>query len=93
MRTHQAGQFLARHFDYSKPVWEALLVKGVDTEAGAKSALMIKMYVLLLLSLSALCDYSRFSISSFTHQLSLARTARIARTARTATTVSPTGRV
>ncbi|WFD29470.1 hypothetical protein MSPP1_000479 [Malassezia sp. CBS 17886] len=39
-----AGRFLGRHFDYSKPVWEALLVQGVNTRNGAKSALMIKIH-------------------------------------------------
>ncbi|WFD18155.1 hypothetical protein MCAP1_000363 [Malassezia caprae] len=39
-----AGRFLARHFDYNKPVWEALLVQGLRTAEGARSALMIKIH-------------------------------------------------
>lgn len=39
-----AGRFLGRHFDYNKPVWEALLVQGLRTAKGAKSALMIKIH-------------------------------------------------
>lgn len=39
-----AGRFLARHFDYNKPLWEALLVQGLNTEEGARSALMIKIH-------------------------------------------------
>lgn len=39
-----AGRFLARPFDYNKPVWEALLVQGLDTLNGGKSALMIKIH-------------------------------------------------
>ncbi|KAL4400204.1 diacylglycerol O-acyltransferase [Malassezia pachydermatis] len=39
-----AGRFLARHFDYNKPVWEALLIQGLNTSEGAKSALMIKIH-------------------------------------------------
>lgn len=39
-----AGRFLGRHFDYNKPVWEALLVQGLNTATGAKSALMIKIH-------------------------------------------------
>lgn len=39
-----AGRFLARHFDYNKPVWEALLVQGLNTADGGKSALMIKIH-------------------------------------------------
>ncbi|KAK0564697.1 hypothetical protein OC844_001577 [Tilletia horrida] len=39
-----AGSFLSRHFDYNKPIWEALLVKGLNTSEGAKSALMIKIH-------------------------------------------------
>ena len=39
-----AGRFLARHFNYHKPVWEALLVQGLDTPKGTRSALMIKIH-------------------------------------------------
>lgn len=39
-----AGRFLSRHFDFNKPVWEALLVQGLNTAEGAKSALMIKIH-------------------------------------------------
>ncbi|WFC98184.1 hypothetical protein MYAM1_000908 [Malassezia yamatoensis] len=39
-----AGRFLSRHFDFNKPVWEALLVQGLNTSEGAKSALMIKIH-------------------------------------------------
>jgi len=39
-----AGSFLTRHFDYNKPIWEALLIKGLNTSEGAKSALMIKIH-------------------------------------------------
>lgn len=39
-----AGDFLGRHFDFNKPVWEAMLVHGLQTEEGARSALMIKIH-------------------------------------------------
>lgn len=39
-----AGRFLARHFDFNKPLWEALLVQGLRTSEGARSALMIKIH-------------------------------------------------
>ena len=39
-----AGRFLSRHFDFNKPVWEALLVQGLNTSEGGKSALMIKIH-------------------------------------------------
>ncbi|KAE8255759.1 hypothetical protein A4X13_0g2920 [Tilletia indica] len=39
-----AGSFLSRHFNYDKPIWEALLVTGLNTSEGAKSALMIKIH-------------------------------------------------
>lgn len=39
-----AGDFLSEHFDYSKPLWKALCVRGLDTSKGAKSALMIKVH-------------------------------------------------
>lgn len=39
-----AGRFLSRHFNYNKPVWEALLIQGLNTAEGAKSALMIKIH-------------------------------------------------
>ncbi|UZJ53067.1 hypothetical protein CBS101457_002387 [Exobasidium rhododendri] len=39
-----AGTFLSEHFDYSKPLWKALCVRGLDTSEGAKSALMIKVH-------------------------------------------------
>ncbi|KIS70808.1 uncharacterized protein UMAG_01959 [Mycosarcoma maydis] len=39
-----AGQFLGRHFDYSKPIWEALVVNGLNTSDGGRSALMIKIH-------------------------------------------------
>ncbi|PWN31855.1 uncharacterized protein FA14DRAFT_162704 [Meira miltonrushii] len=39
-----AGQFLSEHFDYSKPLWKALCVRGLNTSKGAKSALMIKVH-------------------------------------------------
>ncbi|WFD33565.1 hypothetical protein MCUN1_000378 [Malassezia cuniculi] len=39
-----AGRFLARHFDYNKPLWEALLVQGLHTSDGGRSALMIKIH-------------------------------------------------
>lgn len=39
-----AGQFLSEHFDYSRPLWKALCVRGLDTSEGAKSALMIKVH-------------------------------------------------
>lgn len=42
---HQlAGEFLSEHFDYSKPLWKALCVRGLNTSKGAKSALMIKVH-------------------------------------------------
>jgi hypothetical protein len=39
-----AGDFLSEHFDYSKPLWKALCVRGLNTSKGAKSALMIKVH-------------------------------------------------
>ncbi|GAC92610.1 hypothetical protein PHSY_000164 [Pseudozyma hubeiensis SY62] len=39
-----AGKFLGRHFDYSKPIWEALVVNGLSTSDGGRSALMIKIH-------------------------------------------------
>lgn len=39
-----AGQFIGRHYDYSKPIWEALVVNGLNTSDGGKSALMIKIH-------------------------------------------------
>lgn len=39
-----AGKFLGRHYDYSKPIWEALVVNGLNTADGGKSALMIKIH-------------------------------------------------
>ncbi|EPQ31895.1 uncharacterized protein PFL1_00094 [Pseudozyma flocculosa PF-1] len=39
-----AGQFLGRHYDYSKPIWEALVVNGLHTADGGRSALMIKIH-------------------------------------------------
>ncbi|PWY98558.1 hypothetical protein BCV70DRAFT_212898 [Testicularia cyperi] len=39
-----AGKFLGRHFDYSKPIWEALVVNGLNTADGGRSALMIKIH-------------------------------------------------
>ncbi|PKI85922.1 hypothetical protein MVES1_000364 [Malassezia vespertilionis] len=39
-----AGRFLSRHFNFNKPIWEALLVRGLNTVEGAKSALMIKIH-------------------------------------------------
>ncbi|CBQ72199.1 conserved hypothetical protein [Sporisorium reilianum SRZ2] len=39
-----AGQFLGRHFDFSKPIWEALVVNGLNTADGGRSALMIKIH-------------------------------------------------
>ena len=39
-----AGGFLSEHFDYSKPLWKAMCVRGIDTSEGAKSALMIKVH-------------------------------------------------
>jgi hypothetical protein len=39
-----AGDFLGKHFDYSKPLWKALVVRGLDTSEGAKSALMIGVH-------------------------------------------------
>lgn len=39
-----AGKFLSRHFDYSKPLWEALAVRGLNTAEGAQSALIVKVH-------------------------------------------------
>ncbi len=39
-----AGHFLGRHFDYSKPIWEAMVVNGLNTADGGRSALMIKIH-------------------------------------------------
>lgn len=39
-----AGEFLSQHFDFTKPLWKALCVRGLDTKEGAKSALMIKVH-------------------------------------------------
>lgn len=39
-----AGQFLGRHYDYSKPIWEAMVVNGLNTSDGGRSALMIKIH-------------------------------------------------
>ncbi|PWN19995.1 hypothetical protein BCV69DRAFT_250234 [Microstroma glucosiphilum] len=38
------GQVLGTHFDYSRPLWEAVLVHGLDTSEGARSGLMIKIH-------------------------------------------------
>lgn len=38
------GQVLGTHFDYSKPLWEAVLVHGLNTSEGARSGLMIKIH-------------------------------------------------
>ncbi|KDN48515.1 hypothetical protein K437DRAFT_255489 [Tilletiaria anomala UBC 951] len=42
-----AGRFLERHFNYQKPLWEALLVHGLETEDGSKAGLMIKIHHVL----------------------------------------------
>lgn len=39
-----AGHFIGRHYDYSKPIWEAMVVNGLDTSDGGRSALMIKIH-------------------------------------------------
>ncbi|SPO23496.1 uncharacterized protein UTRI_02175 [Ustilago trichophora] len=39
-----AGHFLGRHYDYSKPIWEAMVVNGLNTSDGGRSALMIKIH-------------------------------------------------
>ncbi|GAK63821.1 diacylglycerol O-acyltransferase [Moesziomyces antarcticus] len=39
-----AGDFLGSHYDYSKPIWGALLVNGLNTSDGGRSALMIKIH-------------------------------------------------
>ncbi|KAN0066556.1 hypothetical protein ACQY0O_000650 [Thecaphora frezii] len=39
-----AGEFLGRHYDYSKPIWEALVVNGIRAADGGRSALMIKIH-------------------------------------------------
>ncbi|SNX82848.1 uncharacterized protein MEPE_01554 [Melanopsichium pennsylvanicum] len=39
-----AGHFLGRHYDYSKPIWEAMVVNGLNTFDGGRSALMIKIH-------------------------------------------------
>ncbi|SOV04893.1 uncharacterized protein UDID_02910 [Ustilago sp. UG-2017a] len=39
-----AGHFLGRHYDYSKPIWEALVVNRLNTSDGGRSALMIKIH-------------------------------------------------
>ena len=39
-----AGIFLGRHFNYAKPLWEALLLHGLETPDGSQSALMIKIH-------------------------------------------------
>lgn len=38
------GQCLSEHFDFNKPLWEAVLVHGLHTSEGARSALMIKIH-------------------------------------------------
>lgn len=38
------GEVLSNHFDFSKPLWEATLVQGLNTSEGARSALMIKIH-------------------------------------------------
>ncbi|CAO1618180.1 unnamed protein product [Parajaminaea phylloscopi] len=38
------GQCLSEHFDFSKPLWEAVLVHGLRTSEGARSGLMIKIH-------------------------------------------------
>ncbi|CEH13482.1 hypothetical protein CBOM_01403 [Ceraceosorus bombacis] len=40
----QAGKFLGQHFDFAKPVWHALVVRGIETSEGAKSALIVKVH-------------------------------------------------
>jgi len=41
----QAGKFLGRHFDYTKPLWEALVVRNIkDSAEGTQSALLIKVH-------------------------------------------------
>uniref|UniRef100_V5EBU6 Uncharacterized protein n=2 Tax=Kalmanozyma brasiliensis (strain GHG001) TaxID=1365824 RepID=V5EBU6_KALBG len=39
-----AGHFIGRHYDYSKPIWEAMVVNGLNTSDGGRSALMIKIH-------------------------------------------------
>lgn len=42
---NEAGNFVAQHFDFRKPVWEALLVHNVNpTEYNGCAALMIKIH-------------------------------------------------
>ncbi|CAO1616526.1 unnamed protein product [Sympodiomycopsis kandeliae] len=38
------GDVLSQHFDFSKPLWEATVVHGLNTSEGARSALMIKIH-------------------------------------------------
>lgn len=38
------GQCLSEHFDFNKPLWEAVLVQGLRTSEGARSGLMIKIH-------------------------------------------------
>lgn len=35
---------MARHYNYAKPLWEALIVRGIETKDGSRSALMIKIH-------------------------------------------------
>ncbi|KAJ1028409.1 hypothetical protein NDA16_001576 [Ustilago loliicola] len=39
-----AGHFHGCHYDYSKPIWEAMVVNGLNTSDGGRSTLMIKIH-------------------------------------------------
>lgn len=38
------GQCLSEHFDFNRPLWQAVVVHGLQTSEGARSALMIKIH-------------------------------------------------
>ena len=39
-----AGRFLSRQFDFNKPVWEALLVQGLNTVAAIPSQVVCGLF-------------------------------------------------